>query len=342
LNAHGCFDRRAGFEIRNSRFEVDMKAIRVHQFGGPEVLQLQDLPDPVASTGQVVVATIAIGVNPVETYIRAGKYGPRSFPFTPGSDAAGVVEQVGAGVSGFKPGDRVYVYGSLTGTYAQKILCAAEQVHPLPDRLSFEQGAAIGIPFGTAYRALFVRGRAVPLEWVLIHGASGGVGTAAVQLAAQHGCRVLGTSGTPDGRALVKRLGALEAFDHHHNGYEQHILDETQGHGVDLIVEMLADKNLDRDLGLLAKSGRVVIVGNRGRTEIDARQTMGKDSDIRGMSLMHADGPELARIHAHLATGFASGTLVPVIGARFELAQAALAHDAILKPGATGKIILKV
>jgi NADPH2:quinone reductase len=319
-----------------------MKAIRVEFFGGPEVLKLQDVPNPTAGAAQVVVSTRAIGVNPVDTYIRAGKYGPRSFPFTPGSDAAGVVESVGAGVNQFKPGDRVYIYGSITGTYASKILCSVDHLHPLPERLSFEQGAAIGVPYGTAYRAMFIRGRAMPMEWVLIHGASGGVGTAAVQLAAQHGCRVLGTAGTAEGLALVKKLGAIESFHHGLGGYEEQILKQTEGHGLDLIIEMLADKNLDRDLALLAKSGRVVIVGNRGRTEIDARQTMVKDSDIRGMSLMHADTAELARIFAHLGAGFASGAIAPIIGPRFDLADAPRAHEAILKPGALGKLVLTV
>jgi NADPH2:quinone reductase len=317
-----------------------MKSIRVHQFGGPDVLQLQEVSDPIPGSGQVVVAARAIGVNPVDTYVRAGKYGPRSFPYTPGSDAAGVVETVGPGVDRFKPGDRVYIYGSITGAYAEKILCALDHVHPLPERLSFEQGAAIGVPHGTAYRALFVRGKMSPLEWVLIHGASGGVGTACVQLAANHGCRVLGTAGTAEGLALVTRLGAIEAFNHSQPDYEKRIIDRTGGHGVDLIIEMLADKNLDRDLAMLAKSGRVVVVGNRGRTEIDARQTMAKDSDIRGMSLMHADTTELARIHAHLQALLTSVAVTPVIGRTFTLARADQAHEAVLKSGALGKIVL--
>jgi NADPH2:quinone reductase len=318
-----------------------MKAIRVHNFGGPEVLQLEELADPVPNQDQLLIRLDSIGVNPVETYFRAGKYGPKVFPYTPGTDAAGVIESAGANVFAFKVGQRVYLTGAADGTYAEKALCAPAQAHLLPERLSFDQGAAIGVPFATAYRALFIRGHAKPNETVLIHGASGGVGTAAVQLAVNLGCSVIGTAGTAEGLALVKKLGARESFNHRSNDYIQQIMDDTAGRGVDLIIEMLADQNLDKDLGLLAKRGRVVIIGNRGRTEIDARQTMQKDSDIRGMSLMHADAEELALIHAALGAGFSNATLTPIISRRFSLADAAKAHQAVMESGSLGKIVLR-
>jgi NADPH2:quinone reductase len=298
------------------------------------------MPDPQPAAGQVLVRTKAIGVNPVDTYIRSGKYGPRPFPFTPGTDAAGLVESVGSDVIGIKPGDRVYIYGSVDGAYADMILCKQSQIHPLPSRLTFEQGAAIGIPYGTAYRALFIRGHAQPNETVLVHGASGGVGTAAVQLAVNAGCKVIGTAGTDTGLKLVLQQGAQHAFNHRDGGYLEKILSATGGQGVEVIVEMLANINLDKDLGLLAKQGRVVVIGNRGRIEIDPRQTMLKDSDIRGMSLMHADETELASIHAALGAGFANGTLTPVIGRTFPLKEAAQAHEAVMEPGSHGKIVL--
>jgi NADPH2:quinone reductase len=317
-----------------------MKSIRVSEFGSIDVLRLEDLPDPQPAADQVVVRLHAIGVNPVDTYIRAGKYGPRAFPYTPGMDAAGVVSAIGSSVTKVKLQQRVYVYGTLSGAYAEMALCTAAQVHPLPEQLSFEQGAAIGIPFGTAYRALFVRGGAKPGETVLVHGGSGGVGTAAIQLAAGDGCTVFATAGTEEGLQLVKQLGASESFNHRSDNYTKQILDRTAGRGVDLIIEMLADQNLDKDLSLLAKRGRVVIAGNRGRTEIEARQTMAKDSDIRGMSLMNADDAELAMIHAALGAGFGNGSLSPIVGRTFALRDAGKAHDAVLQPGAHGKIIL--
>jgi NADPH2:quinone reductase len=252
-----------------------MKSIRVHQFGAPDVLKLEELPDPQPAIDQLVVKLDSIGVNPVETYFRSGKYGPKAFPYTPGTDAAGVVEATGSNVKSVTVGQRVYVISSITGTYAEKALCTPDQVYPLPERLSFDQGAGIGVPFGTAYRALFIRGMARPNEIVLIHGASGGVGTACVQLASNHGCVVFGTAGTAEGLDLVKKLGGSESFNHHSNNYAQQILDRTGGGGVDLIIEFLADKNLDKDLGMLARRGRVVVVGNRGRADIDARRRCG-------------------------------------------------------------------
>jgi NADPH2:quinone reductase len=318
-----------------------MKSIRVHQFGAPDVLKLEELPDPQPAIDQLVVKLDSIGVNPVETYFRSGKYGPKAFPYTPGTDAAGVVEATGSNVKSVTVGQRVYVISSITGTYAEKALCTPDQVYPLPERLSFDQGAGIGVPFGTAYRALFIRGMARPNEIVLIHGASGGVGTACVQLASNHGCVVFGTAGTAEGLDLVKKLGGSESFNHHSNNYAQQILDRTGGGGVDLIIEFLADKNLDKDLGMLARRGRVVVVGNRGRADIDARQTMAKDSDIRGMSLMHADAAELALIHAALGAGFRNATLTPVVGQHFPLSDAAKAHEATTAGGTLGKIVLR-
>ena len=161
-----------------------MKAIRVKEFGDPNVMKLEDVPDPKAGPGQVVVRVRAAGVNPVDAYIRSGMYGARaSCPYTPGLDAGGIVEAVGDGVKNVKRGDRVFTVGTISGAYAELALCDAHRAHPLPDNVSFAQGAAITIPYGTAFRGLFHRAQAVAGEWVLVHGASGGVGIAGVQLA---------------------------------------------------------------------------------------------------------------------------------------------------------------
>ncbi|MBC7806054.1 MAG: alcohol dehydrogenase catalytic domain-containing protein, partial [Akkermansiaceae bacterium] len=160
-----------------------MKAIRIHEFGGTDVLRLEELDDPTPGAGEIVVAVRAAGVNPVDTYIRAGVYGDRPKPFTPGSDAAGVIESVGKNCLDFEAGDRVYVGSPLTGTYAEKVLAKVENVYRLPGDVSFEQGAGIPVPYATAYRALFGKAMVKTGETVLVHGASGGVGIAAVQLA---------------------------------------------------------------------------------------------------------------------------------------------------------------
>src|SRR5438093_5028756 len=167
-----------------------MKAIRVSAYGGPEVLKLEEIPAPKPNAGQVLVRNHAVGVNPVDTYLRSNtdNRGPK-LPYTPGSDTAGVVETVGNGVTSVKPGDRVYVGGTASGAYAELSLCGEAQVHPLPARVSYAQGAAMNVPYATAYHALFQRGHGDAGETVLVHGASGGVGIGAVQLARARGMR---------------------------------------------------------------------------------------------------------------------------------------------------------
>src|SRR5580692_5623713 len=161
-----------------------MKAVRVSEFGGPEVMKIEEVPDPKPESGQVLVRVKAAGINPVDAYIRSGTY-PRkpNLPYTPGTDAGGIVEAVGPNVKRFRTGDRVYTNGSITGVSAELALCDESRVHHLPSKSSFAQGAALGVPYGTAYRALFQRGHGKAGETVLVHGATGGVGTACVQFA---------------------------------------------------------------------------------------------------------------------------------------------------------------
>jgi NADPH2:quinone reductase len=321
-----------------------MKAIRVHQFGGPEVLKLEDVADLQPGRGQVVVEVRAVGVNPVEAYIRTGTYAVKpTLPYTPGNDAAGIVKSVGQEVTAVKAGDRVYTSGSLSGTYAEQTICTEAQVRPLPSNVSFEQGAALGTPYSTAYRAIFQRGGGKKGEEVLINGASGGVGTASVQLAHAAGMLVTGTAGTDAGMKLVTEQGANHVVNHASAGYLDELMELTGGRGFDMIIEMLANKNLQNDLGLLAKKGRVVVVGNRGTIEINPRDTMSRDADIRGFTLFNATESELREIHAALAAGLENGTLQPAVGTRIPLAEASRAHAEIMNhSGALGKMVLTV
>lgn len=322
-----------------------MKAIRVHAFGGPEVLQYEDVETPVPGEGEVLVRVEAAGVNPVETYVRTGTYARKpALPYTPGSDGAGVVEQVGRGVTAHRAGDRVYVAALVaqrnTGTYAEYVACDAAHVHLLPAHLTFHQGAAVGVPCSTAYRALVQRARLVAGETVLVHGASGGVGTACVQLARALGARVIGTAGSDAGRALVAAEGAHGVADHAQENYLDTVLAMTGNRGVDVIVEMLANVNLERDFSVLAPYGRIVVVGSRGTLEFSPRLTMGKDASILGMALWNVPVAEASAIAAGVNAGLAAGYLRPVAGRSFPLAQASEAHRAVLEPGAHGKIAL--
>jgi NADPH2:quinone reductase len=317
-----------------------MKAIRVHEFGGPEVMKLEEVPNLTPGPGQVVVRVKAVGVNPVDSYIRAGTYAVKPpLPYTPGMDAAGTVEAVGQRES-VEVGERVYVAGTLRGAYAEQTLCDASQVHRLPERVSFAQGAGVNVPYATAYRALYNRAHGQPGETVLVHGASGGVGIAAVQMARAGGLTVIGTAGTEKGRKLVLEQGAHHVVDHGKEGYAEEIMALTNGRGVDVILEMLANVNLAKDLTLLALRGRVVVIGNRGSIEINPRATMQRDLSILGLTLMNATKEELVGIHAALVAGLESGTLNPVVGREMPLADAPRAHRAVMEPGAYGKIIL--
>lgn len=318
-----------------------MKAIRVEEFGGPEKLVLREVPEPQPAAGQLVVRMHAAGINPVDTYIRAGAYAAKpQLPYTPGADGAGEVVRVGDGVKRFKPGDRVYTAGSISGTYAEQALCSDTQVHALPAKASFAQGAALGVPYGTAYRALFQKAHAQPGESVLVHGASGGVGTGAVQLARSRGLTVIGSAGTDRGREMVSKNGAHHVLDHHANDFAEQIAKLTGGMGVNIILEMLANKNLARDMQMVSKFGRIVVIGNRGNIEINPRDAMARDATIAGMTQFNVPQPELAGIHAALGAALETGAIHPVIGQEIPLAQASRAHVAVMEPGAYGKIVL--
>jgi NADPH2:quinone reductase len=317
-----------------------MKAIRVHEFGPPSVMRLEDVPDPQPAPKQVVVAVRAAGVNPVDTYIRAGTYAKKpALPYTPGFDGAGVVESVGAEVHRFKSGDRVFINGNISGAYAQKTLSNEENVFPLAPRLTFAQGAGIWVPYATAHYALFESAKARAGETLLVHGASGGVGSAAVQIARAFGMRVIGTAGTDKGLEMVSAQGAI-ALNHHDSAYIDHISEATGGRGPDVILEMLANVNLAKDLGMIARRGRVVVIGNRGTIEINPRDAMSKGASIIGMLLMNITPEDAQRISAALEAGFANGALNPIVGREFPLTDAPRAHEAVLAPGALGKIVL--
>ncbi len=320
-----------------------MKAICVRAFGDPSVLKLEEVEEPRAGAGQVVVRVGAAGVNPVETYIRSGTYAMKpALPWTPGNDAGGVVESVGEGVKNVRAGDRVYVAGSISGTYAGLTLCEAERVHALAENVSFAQGAGVGVPYGTAYRAIYQRGHVKSSDVVLVHGATGGVGIAAVQMLVGMGCRVIGTGGSAKGRMMVEEMGVAVTLDHHDAAYMEKIMDATGGKGVEVILEMLANVNLGKDLPLLARGGKVCVIGSRGKVEVDPRDAMSREADIRGVFYGAAQGKEHEEMHAAIGAGLRSGVLKPVVDREFALADASRAHEEVMGGGSSGKIVLTI
>jgi NADPH2:quinone reductase len=318
-----------------------MNAIRVHEFGAPEVLKFEEIATPAPAANEVLVRVHAAGVNPYEGYQRAGAYPVKPpLPYTPGSDAAGVVEAVGAGIAKVKVGDRVYTARTVSGSYAQFALAQENMVHRLPTKISFAQGAGVWVPCGTAYHALYHSAQAHASETVLVHGASGAVGIATVQQARAAGLTVLGTAGSAKGLDLVLREGAHHAFDHSQAGYTDKIMAATGGRGVDIVVEMLANVNLPADMRMLTSNGRVIVVGNRGEVTINARELMSRRASLRGFTLWAITETEAADIHAGLFAAMENGTLRPVVGKEIPLAEAARAHKEIMQPGAHGKIVL--
>ena len=321
--------------------ETKMKAILVREFGAPEVMKLEEVPTPKPGAGQVLVHIRAAGVNPFDTYMRSGSYAVKpALPYTPGGDGAGVVESVGQGVTKVKAGDRVYLAHPLTGTYAEFTLALESQVNPLPERVSFPEGAGVYVAYGTAYHGLVHHGKAHASESVLVHGASGGVGIAAVQIARAMGLTVIGTAGTEKGLELVKREGAQYVFNHRTAGYQDAIREATGGRGVDIILEMLANVNLAADCKLVARGGRVVVIGSRGDATITPRDLMGRNASIHAFTMWNISEADEADVHAGIAGGLANGTMRPVVGKEMPLADAVRAHKEVMEPGAFGKIVL--
>lgn len=322
-----------------------MKAIIVSSFGDEEVLKYQETETPTPAVGEVRVKIKTAGVNPVETYIRSGHYTALpGLPYRPGNDGSGIVDAVGDGVEHLKKGDRVFVAAALasrnTGTYAEYTVCDADAVRYLPQNLSFSEGAALGTPGLAATYALYSKAKIKPGETVFIHGASGGVGSLAVQLARRTGTFVMGTAGDPEGMTLIEKLGAHRAFNHRNPGYLEAVKQETGEHGPDVIIEMVANINLMKDLELLAKYGRVVIVGNHGTLEFDPRSAMTKDAVVMGMNIGNMSQEDYIANMYTLSAAMETG-LHTIIGKERPLCQAEQAHRDV-REGKGGKVILTV
>lgn len=306
-------------------------------------MKLEEISTPEPNENQILVRVKTAGVNPVDTYIRAGVYAQKpNLPYTPGKDGAGIVETVGANVTKFKAGDRVLTADSISGTYAEFCLCEEKNLIKLPENISFEQGAGVFVPFATAYRALFQKAKGTAGETVLVHGASGGVGVAAIQWAKNARLKIIGTASSVEGKRLVKEQGADFVVDHSDTNYLTEILNITDGKGVEIILEMLANVNLQKDFDVLARFGRVSIIGSRGSLEFNPRAIMGKDASVFGMALFNAPDAEMEEIHEAIYDGLSAGFLNPIVGKKFPLAEAVEAHRAVIEEKAFGKIVLEI
>jgi len=319
-----------------------MKAMRAHQFGGPEQLRLEDAPDPQVQAGQVQIRVRAAGINPADLVRLSGRLQPLSLPYIPGTDVCGEVETVGAGVTHVKPGDRVFGRTSVGG-YAEKTCLMASEAILLPANLSFDEGAAIPIPFYTAYRALHYKAALKAGETVLISAGGGGVGVAAIQLAKITGARVLTTVGSPDKAERTRALGADVAINYRQHDFAAEVQKLTDGKGVNVIIENVATDNLAKDLTILARDGRIIIIGTGTGKGPDGSfavmHALMKDANILGMSLVNA-GPVIAEMATALTRLFAAGKIKSIISKSYPLSDAQQALADLVAGRVFGKLVL--
>ncbi len=318
-----------------------MKAMQVNDYGPASDLTLVDVNKPTINADQILVQIGASGVNPVDTYIRSGinNY-TASFPHTPGNDGSGTIVEVGKNVTDFQVGQRVYFSRNLTGSAAEYAVTLPTHTFPLANALSFVEGACLGVPYTTAHRALFGRAHAQAGDKVLIHGATGAVGIAAVQLAMASGMDVVASAGTVEGANLLRAQGVQTVIMHNEEGYLAPF--QSLDTGFDVIIEMLANHNLDQDLKALAFGGRVAVIGNRGTVEINPRDLMARDAAVMGVALANCKPAELKRIAQAMLPLFEAGVLKPVVRKEYALTELPQAHDDVLKSGAQGNLVVRV
>jgi NADPH2:quinone reductase len=319
-----------------------MKAMRAHQFGGPEQLKLEEAPEPQVEAGQVMIRVRAAGINPADLVRLSGRLGTLPLPYIPGTDVCGEIEKIGAGVNSLKQGQRVFGR-ALTGGYAERTCIAAEEAIPLPSNLSFEEGAAIPIPFYTAYQALHNKAGLKPGETVLVSAGGGGVGVAAIQLARIAGARVMTTVGSREKAERVATLGAHLAVNYREQDFVAEAQKFTDKKGVDVIIENVAADNLAKDFIAVGSRGRIVVIGTgtgkAGDANFPVFAALMKDVTMLGMSLINAGAqiPEMAGVLSGL---FSEGKIKAVVSKSYPLAEAAKAMEDLVAAKVFGKLVL--
>ena len=322
-----------------------MKAVRIHEFGGPEVLRYEDVETPAPGPSQVLVRIRAAAVNQVDVAVRRNSFPtPKQPPKTLGSDGAGIVETVGSDVTGVAPGDEVFFTGlgiGSEGSYAEYALIAPVQAVRKPAGSSFEEAAALGLVFATAWHGLVRRAALAAGETVLVQGAGGGVGSAAVQLAHARGARVLATVDSAADGERVRALGADETIDRSALDVTAEVARLTGGKGVEVIVELILSANLAADLGMIAKGGRIVGIGGGSEPTVTfpTGPAIAVDASLLFANSSNAGRAGTAEILAEVARLVAEGKLQPVVGHVIPLAQAREAHE-LLEGHHFGKIVL--
>lgn len=320
-----------------------MKAVLFHELGGPEVLKLEDVPKPQPKPGWVLIKVHAVGINFADTLFRQGQYLMKpNLPDIPGLEAAGVVEAVGEGVTHVKPGMRVATIG--VKTYAEYSMASGAQVMPLPDHVSFEEGAAFPIQTLTAYHMLHTSHQTTPGQTVLVHSAAGGVGIVAVQIAKAAGARVIGTVSNNSKFDLVKQYGADEVINYESQDFAEEALKLTNKRGVDLILDAVGKPTLEKGLRCLAPFGHLILYGRAGGVPdpVNLMSLFQKSTKVSGFVLYTVSSmPDTHREGIERSFQLMKeGKLKLLIGKSFPLADAAEAHRLMESRGSVGKLVL--
>lgn len=321
------------------------RASVIHEFGPEEILVPSDFPLPSVGPKQLLIRLKAFGINELELKIRAGKFRPYLFkrPFVLGMDGAGVVEEVGSDVTKFKKGDRVWFFEPVTGAYANLCLTSEDLTYHLHPSLSFEEGAILPVPYMTVHRALIQHGGFKKGDSLLVQGASGAVGVAAVQVAKGLGAsRIIGTAGTEDGIKLALQHGADVVLNYKDKDFKESLQKEV-GKGANIILETNADVNFDMDLDLVAKRGHIVIVGKRGPCQCDVAKVLAKESRVTGSALLWSTADERQENADDIYKYCEEGWLKPYVGKVYKFSDIPQSHiDMANRKGAMGKVAVSL
>jgi putative PIG3 family NAD(P)H quinone oxidoreductase len=323
-----------------------MRAVVITQPGGPEVLRLDEVPDPVPGPGEVLMAVAAAGLNRADVLQRQGHYPPPSgSPPYPGMECSGRIIELGPGVAGWQVGDEVCaLLGG--GAYAEQVAVPQGQLLPVPDGVSLVDAAALPEATCTIQGTVYQMAHLAPGETFLVHGGAGGIGTFAIQIATAEGCTVACTAGSPEKLARCRELGADLAISYRDEDFTAAVLEFTGWHGADVILDIMGAPYLARNLDALATWGRLVGIATRGgsRAEVDLGLLMLKRATIVAATLRTRTVTEKAEVVAatreHIWPLISAGKVVPVIHAVLPMSEAAEAHRMLDDGSHIGKILL--
>jgi NADPH2:quinone reductase len=324
---------------------MPMRAVMCKEWGGPDKLVVEDIPRPPMRTGAVRVAVHAAGINFADLLLVSGQYQEKPpLPFTPGSEASGVISEVGADVDHFKPGDRVMVLAG-TGAFAEEVVVDAPRTSPIPRSMDFATAAGFPVTYGTSHGAFDWRAHLQPGEWLLVHGAAGGVGLTAVEIGKAMGARVIACAGTPEKLEVARGHGADHLIDYSREDIRERVKEITGGRGADVIYDPVGGDKFDASLRSIAWGGRIIIIGfASGRIpQLPANIALVKNIDVIGFywGSYQKHKPELVRqSFAQLFRWFEDGKLKPHVSHQMDLTEVVVAMNLLAQRKSTGKVIL--